>query len=188
MDVLEAIRARRAVRDYLDRPVTADTVHSLLQAAVQAPSAMNRQPWRFVVIQDKARLKGYSDRAKALLLANQKLDQKTRVYRDLLSSEAFNIFYNATTLITVCVEERGPFSDADAWLAAENLMLAACDAGLGTCCIGFALGILNTPEVREELHIPVAGAAVAPIIVGYPKEIPPAVPRDNPRILAWLTP
>ena len=186
MDVLEAIQARRAVRDYLDRPVGASTVNSLLQAAVQAPSAMNRQPWRFAVIQDAARLKRYSDRAKALLLADSKLDQKTRVYRDLLSAKEFNIFYNASTLVAVCVEERGPFSDADAWLAAENLMLTACDAGLGTSCIGFALGVLNTPEVREELRIPAGGAAIAPIIVGYPRVIPPAVPREDPRVLAWL--
>ena len=52
--------------------------------------------------------------------------------------------------------------EADCWLAAENLMLAATAKGLGTCCIGFAVGILNTEEVKRELGIPEDGAAVAP--------------------------
>jgi nitroreductase len=186
MNVLEAIRARRAVRDYQERPVEVETVKALLRAAVQAPSAMNHQPWRFAVVQDTARLKRYSDAAKELLLAQQARDQKIRAYSDVLSSPGFNIFYNAGTLVTICAEKRSPYSEADAWLAAENLMLAACEAGLGTCCIGFAVGVLNTPAVKQELQVPPDGAALAPIIVGYPRAIPAPVPRQEPHILSWL--
>ena len=185
MKVLEAIYARRAVRDYLDRPVAEDVVRDLLRAAVAAPSAMNRQPWRFAVIQDAVRLKVYSDLAKKQLLATAALDPKTSHYRELLSAPAFDIFYNAGTLIVICVEERGKYDEADAWLAAQNLMLAACDKGLGTCCIGFAVDVFNTPAVKHELHLPPGGAAIAPIIVGYPREEPEAVARQEPRILAW---
>ncbi len=177
MNVLEAIHARRAVRDYLDRPVTEATVKSLLHAAVQAPSAMNRQPWRFAVVQDTVRLKVYSDLAKQLLLTNAALDPKTAHYREILTAPEFNIFYNASTLVVICAEQRGPYAEADAWLAAENLMLAACDASLATCCIGFAVGVLNTPAVRRELNVPAEGAAIAPIILGYPREIPQPVRR-----------
>ncbi len=186
MNVSEAIHTRRAVRAYQSRSVEPAVVEALLTAAVQAPSAMNAQPWRFVVVQDTARLKRYSDIAKQLLLARDHGDNKAASYRDLLAAPEFNIFYDASTLIVLCAGERTPFSDADAWLAAANLMLAACEAGLGTCCIGFALGVLNTPEVKQELRIPPEGVAIAPVILGYPAAPSPIVPRAAPRIWSWL--
>ena len=66
---------------------------------------------------------------------------------------------------------------------AENLMLTACDAGLGTCCIGFAVPLLNTPEAKAEMAFPEAASAIAPIIVGYPSAVPSAVARNPPQIL-----
>jgi nitroreductase len=74
---------------------------------------------------------------------------------------------------------------ADCWLAAENLMLAAYGLGLGTCCIGFAVPVLNTPEVKTELGIPPEASAVAPIIVGVAREKPVPVSRKPPEILCW---
>ena len=185
MQVLEAIHQRRAVRDYLERPVADETIHALLQAAVEAPSAMNRQPWRFAVIQDAVRLKVYSDLAKQHLLLQMASDAKASHYRELLEAPEFDIFYNAGTLIVICAEAPGKYADADAWLAAENLMLAACDMGLGTCPIGFAVEVLNTPAVKHELHLPPGGVAIAPILVGYPRETPKTVPREAPKILVW---
>jgi hypothetical protein len=59
--------------------------------------------------------------------------------------------------------------------------------GLGTCCIGFAIGILNTPDVKRELGIPEAGAVVAPIIVGVPRGPIPVQTRKPPVILSWVS-
>ena len=67
MNVKEAISARRAVRTYTGEKVDEATVRSLLRAAVQAPSAMNRQPWLFSIIQDASQLARYSERAKAMV-------------------------------------------------------------------------------------------------------------------------
>jgi len=66
MQVTEAINGRRAVRDYKDQPVDKRTAAALIQAAIQAPNAINRQPCAFVVVQDKTRPTGYFDRAKVL--------------------------------------------------------------------------------------------------------------------------
>ena len=79
----------------------------------------------------------------------------------------------------------GPFVAADCWLAAENLMLAACALGLGTCCIGSAIPTLNSPDVKAELGIPSDVEAVAPIIVGVPSGAATAVSRKDPEILYW---
>jgi len=186
MELLEAIYTRRATRSFLPEPVSDETVRRLLEVAVQAPSAMNAQPWRFVVIQDPVRLDRYSERAKALLLQRLGTDDKNRHYADRLSSRVFNIFYDAGTLIVICGPANGTYAQADCWLAAQNLQLAARALGLGTCCIGFAIAALNDPEVKAELDIPPDLAAIAPLIVGTPRSAPPPVLRQAPDVLSWF--
>ena len=79
----------------------------------------------------------------------------------------------------------GPFVEADCWLAAENLMLAACSRGLGTCVIGSALAALNLPEAKAEVGIAADFSAIVPIIVGVPSGQTPLTARKGPRILLW---
>ncbi len=193
--VLEAIHGRRAVRSYQPKPLDDATVKTLLDAAVQAPTAMHMEPWTFVVVQDRALLKRFSEAAKALLadeairhrelLRAPGLSRSEEHLARMLSDPEFNIFYDAGTLIVICARPKGAFVTADCWLAAENLMLAAYGLGLGSCVIGFAVPLLNTPEARRELQIPADVLAVAPIIVGVPAGVTPAVPRKAPEILSW---
>jgi len=68
----------------------------------------------------------------------------------------------------------------------RNLMLAACELGLGTCCIGFAVPVLNTADVKQELGIPADVTAVAPIIVGVPSDDTAPIPRKAPDVLRWI--
>ncbi len=184
-DVLDVIYRRRSVRSYTGRKVDAATLQSLLKAAVQAPTAIHSEPWAFVVLQDAALLERLSQRAKELQLASLPNDPKAASYRELLASPAFDIFYQAGTLIVICSTASNPYVAADCWLAAENLMLAACAQGLGTCTIGFAIPALNTAEVKAELSIPEGATAVAPIIVGFPSGVTPPVSRKEPQILLW---
>ncbi|MGZ3702472.1 MAG: nitroreductase family protein, partial [Bdellovibrionota bacterium] len=66
--VLDSIYQRRAVRSYSKQTVSKENITALLDAANQAPSAMNRQPWGFIVIQDRALLTRISDAAKKRIL------------------------------------------------------------------------------------------------------------------------
>ncbi len=177
--LLDVIHHRRTVRSYEPTPLDEPAIRALLDAAVQAPTGMHLEPWAFVVVQDRAMLERYSDRAKILA-------SHAGTHLDLLANPAFNIFYDAGTLIVICGKPMGPFVTADCWLAAENLMLAACAMGLGTCCIGLAVPVLNTPQVKRELSIPRDVTAVAPIIVGVPRGAPPAMGRKPPEILSWI--
>lgn len=186
MGVLDAIYSRRAIRDYTPQAPDEKTILTLLYAAIQAPTAMYSEPCSFVVIQDVAVLRSYSDRAKALLLETAAKDAKSSRYSTLLASPQFNIFYDANTLVVICAKSQGLHVTADCWLAAENFMLAACAMGLGTCCIEFAIPLLNTPEVKAQLSIPEEGVAVAALIVGYASEIPPSPARKEPEILRWM--
>jgi nitroreductase len=191
LSALDAIFMRRSVRSYQRRKVDESTIRSLLDAAVEAPTAMHTEPWAFVVVQDDDMLREISKSAKAGWV------EEAAKYRDLhaprqkdafetrLADPAFSIFYDAGTLIVICAKPAGPFVTADCWLAAENLMLAACALGLGTCCIGSAVPALNTPEIRADLHIPPEVIAVVPIVVGVPAGGSPEVPRKDPEILFW---
>ena len=186
MTIFETILARRSVRRYKARRVDRTTVSILLEAAVHAPTAIHQEPWAFVIVQDKQLLQKLSGQAKPLFMAEAKeigLEHAGHSF-DIFKVPDFNIFYNASTLILICGKTTAPSFEADCWLAAENLMLAACAMGLGTCVIGSALLALNTPETKIALNIPENFIAVAPIVVGYPDdEIAPVI-RKNPIILA----
>jgi len=66
LDAISVIHQRRAIRSYTPQKVERATIEQLIDAAIHAPTAVHREPWAFVVIQDKERLRHYSDRAKAL--------------------------------------------------------------------------------------------------------------------------
>lgn len=189
-DTLSQIYRRHSVRSYTPEKITQATVDRLLRAAVQAPTAMYQEPWAFAVIQNREILQRYSERAKSLLLEQQSVSGATAAEQsihDRLHDPAFNTFYDAGTLVVICRKSDTPFSEADCWLAAENFMLAAVAEGLGTCCVGLALSVLNTAEARHELGIPERGAAVAAIIVGVPSGPSTQTARKPPEILCWLT-
>jgi nitroreductase len=187
VSAVDAIYHRRAVRDYTPQKVGRTSIHALLDAAVYAPTAMHEEPWAFAVIQDKNILNRLSDGAKGLVrseMQNSDAPQSKHAL-DLVNKPDFNIFYNASTLIVIYSKLQGSFVVADCWLAAENLMLAACAEGLGTCVIGFAVSALNTPEWKAELEIPAEMTAIAPIIVGMPAGETPTVPRKPPEVIVW---
>ena len=186
-NVLDVIYHRRAVRDYLPQKIDKTIIHTLLNAAVQAPTAMHEEPWSFVVIQDKHILDRLSDSAKILVRheAQGSKSQQTKHMVDLVNQQDFHTFYNASTLIVIYSKFQGSFVAADCWLAAENLMLTACAQGLGSCIIGFAVSALNTPEWKSELGISSEMTAVAPIIVGMHATETPPVQRISPEILSW---
>lgn len=187
--LFEAILARRSVRDYVSQSLSRTTIETLLEAAVHAPTAMHQEPWAFVVVQNRRLLKQISD----VVLAGG-LDDSHRPgtygFNYPVGSVAKldpDVFHGAGTLIVICAKSAAPFATADCWLAAENLMLAACEMGLGSCVIGSSVVALNDRRVKMELlDIPSEYVAIAPIIVGVPSgDVLAAVPRNPPFVLAW---
>jgi nitroreductase len=178
----DLLLARRSVRAYTQEQVDEKTINTLLRAAVDAPTAMHEEPWAFVLVQNRKILKHLSDVAKPLFIERLHRSGQSAA---AISDPDFDLFHGAGTLIVICAKPSGPFVEADCWLAAENLMLAASGLGLGSCVIGSAVAALNTPEIKAELDIPVAYHAVAPMVVGVPKGITPPSPRKAPIILSW---
>jgi nitroreductase len=185
MDLKEAIYTRRAVRDFTDEPVDAESIRELINAAIQAPSAVNQQPWSFSVVCDKELLASISRKAKAFMLNNLPAGPMASHFQQMLGDPSFDIFYHAPVLIVISHKADSPWALEDCALAAQNLMLAARAAGLGTCWIGFAQAWLGTSEGKGTLGIPATLLPVAPIIVGHPKFPPPPVARMEPDV-HWI--
>jgi len=185
MELGQAIYARRAVREFTSEPIERATVLRLIDAAVQAPSAVNEQPWSFTVVQDRALLARISSASKAHILRVAPRDLGTHNFEKILRDPDFDIFYRAPVLIIISSLTANQWAVENCALAAENLMLAACAEGLGSCWIGFAQGWLCTEDGKAALGLPPACLPVAPLIVGHPKSAPPPVSRKPPEI-RWI--
>jgi len=185
MDLKEAIYTRRSVREFGTDPVNEKTLRELIEAAVQAPSAVNQQPCSFCVVRDKALLTKISREAKAHMVKTSPVGLMSHHFEQILNDSNFDIFYHAPALIVISTVSEIAWAVEDCALAAENLMLTARGAGLGTCWIGFAQAWLGTSEGKAALKLPPAYKPVAPIIVGHPKSVPSPVLRREPEI-RWL--
>lgn len=185
MELMEAIKARKSVRAYKPDTVEREKIERILDAAVHAPTGMNSQPWAFGVIQDTQRLSDYSEQVKAFLLS--KVDEWPWLagYKEHFENPEYDVFYKAPALVVIYTKTPSPISQIDCTLAAENLMLAARDLGLGSCWIGFSQFILDTPEAKKELGVPEEYAVVAPIIVGYPADNTPGPEKNPPEVMFW---
>ena len=97
------IYARRAVREYKPDNVPDEIIEELINAGIYAPSALNEQPWRFVVIQNRGLIKKCSDRAKKLWLESIKspVTDEDRELVEMASDPEFNIFYDAPLLVLI---------------------------------------------------------------------------------------
>ena len=185
MDLRQAIYARRSVREYFEKPVDQESLVELIDAAVQAPSAVNQQPCSFSVVRDRNLMNDISRKAKAHMVRVTPMALMSQHFQEVLNDPNFDIFYHAPALIVISTTSDIPWAVEDCALAAENLMLAARAIGLGTCWIGFSQGWLATSEGKAALNIPAAYKPVAPIIVGHPKSFPLPVQRKDPEI-RWL--
>ena len=185
--VIDMINARHSVRSYLSKNVDKETIKLLLRCAVNAPTAMDEEPCEFLIIQDQAVLKEISDIAKPLLMKTKPTTLNTGRHGSLhVIDPDLNIFYEADTLIVILSKQTGYFVDADCWLAAESLMLAATSMGLGTCVIGCAVEALNLIDLKTRLGIDANVRAIAPIILGFPKGETTHTHRKEPNIVSWV--
>ena len=161
MDVMEAIKKRYSVRNYQDRAVETEKLDSILEAARLAPSASNRQEWRFVVVQDKgirqrlmqaAKDQAFVGQAPVVIAACAKTDSH----------------------IMTCGQQCYPI---DVAIAVEHMALKATEEGLGTCWVG----AFYEDKVKEILGIPQDIRVVALLVLGYPVKLRPN-PKDRLRL------
>jgi nitroreductase len=146
---------------------------------------MNQQPWVFAALLDQQRIASYAQEAKSWLLANISETTFDASARRMLEDPTFVLFHGAPALVLVMAKSSEPQAIEDCCLAAENLLLAARNEGLGSCWIGFARPWLNSPPIKHALGLSQNYHVVAPIALGHPKAWPVSHGR-NPREIHWL--
>jgi len=159
MSVLEAIRGRRSVRSYSGESVPEDVLARVLEAARLAPSAKNLQPWKFIVVRDRATKIGLAKAA----------------FEQYFMSEA-DIVVVACGFPDKAYPRQGRYMNSwpiDVTIAFEHLILQAAEEGLGTCWIG----AFEEGPVKALLGVPDEVRVMAMTPLGWPAETPRARPR-----------
>ncbi len=146
--VLEAIYSRRSVRDYTSEPVAKELIYEIIRAGCWAPSGLNNQPWRFVIVQDPER--------------KEALAQLTR-YGEIIR--------RAPVVIAVFVDKEAMYHEVKDHQAMgaclQNMLLAAHALGLGAVWLGEILK--NADLVRQSLELPENLDLMAVVALGHPK-------------------
>jgi len=184
MDFTELLEKRRAVRDFEDKAVPLNVIKAIIQESIKAPNAGNRQPWKFIVVNNKAMMKKISDASKKVIIAGIEKDHNSPMkgYLEVLKKEDFNAFYNAPCVVIIVGPIKGATIAQDCGLLAAYFMLSAASRGLGTCWIAQGAEARD-PKLLQEIGLPDGYRMWAPIILGYPKSIPPMPERKAPDIL-----
>jgi nitroreductase len=187
--VIDIIKSRRSIRSYQATPIPRNTLLTLIEAANQAPSGMNMQPWRFVVVEDadfrKKLLRAAIPNAKKYLEENVKPVNPAR-YEVILKRYdelADPIYYGAPAMIFVI--GTGPHAAESCPLACENMMLAAQSLGIGSCWVKFGSLITDNSEIVAQLGLKEDEKIYGPILLGYAKDVPQP-PAKKPPVVGWI--
>ncbi len=180
--LLETIKNRRSIRRYQSEPIARNVIETLLTAAIWAPSAHNRQPARFCVIDTPAQIEKLARAMGAQLRADLEADGADSALIEADTARSYARISGAPVVIVLCLSmtDMDVYGDdrrdqneylmavQSAALAGENLLLAAHDAGLGAC---WMCAPLFCPDVvRAALDLPGDWQPQALITLGYPAE------------------
>jgi nitroreductase len=151
MDILEAIITRRSIRKYTGEPVSEEALQTILRAGCYAPSAMNRQPWHFIIIRKPETLQAIT---------------KFQPYTKMLPQ--------ASCCVVVCGDKiRQPltgFLAEDCSAAIQNMLLAAHALGLGTVWCGIYPVSPFTKAISKLLQLPAHILPIGLVAIGHPDE------------------
>lgn len=158
--VYENIMSRRSIRSYKPDQVSKAQVDTIIQCAINAPSAGNGQSWQVRVIQSP--------------------DMMAKIH-------AVNpdFYYGAPTLIVIAKDKNNGISSADCGFLAQNILLMAEAMDLGTVVLGNMGGIPNNPagkEIMAALDFPASHEVIFAVALGYKNESPEARPRDDGKV------
>ncbi len=149
--MLDVIYDRRSIRKYQNKPIEDEKLNEILRAGMYAPSGMNKQPWTFVVCTERNTLDEV---------------QKIHPYSSMLSS--------APCCIIVCGDTKVQYTDSsyiqDCAARVENMLLAACSMGLGSCWLGIYPDKSRQKDFRKLFNMPDYIEPFCVVALGYPDE------------------
>lgn len=195
--VLDAIRQRRSIRRYRRESVPRDVIQNLLEAAIWAPSAHNRQPWRFAVVESQSQKEFLAREMGARLRSDLRADGVPEAVIEQDAGRSYTRITAAPVLIALCLSmiEMDSYPDVkrsqaeylmavqSVAIAGQNLLLLAHDAGLGAC---WMCAPLFCPDVvRSALDLPDDWQPQALLTLGYPAETREKTRQPVARKVVW---
>ena len=160
MSVMDAIKTRKSVRSFLDQPVEDEKLRTILEAGRLAPSASNRQEWRYVIVRDRETRKKLAEAANWQTFVGE-----------------------APIVIVACAETDNHVMDCgqlcypiDVAISLDHMALVAAELGLGTCWIG----AFNEEKVKAILDIPEEVRVIELMPLGYPVDSTPKIKNRLP--------
>ena len=186
--MIDLIKSRRSIRSYKAKPVPREIVNAIIEAGNEAPSAMNSQPWRFVVVEDgdakKKLLSAALPNAKKITEPLKDIDpERYEMIKKRYAELPDPVYYSAPTIVFVIGNDR--YASHSCPLACENMMLTAHALGLGSCWVGFGAMVLDDAEVRSLLELKEGDSIFGPILLGYPQTIPARPQKKEPKV-KWI--
>jgi len=167
VNAIDIIFKRRSIRKYTETPIEQEKIITLLKAAMAAPTAVNCQPWEFIVVNDADKL--------------EQVREKCIFAR-----------YNAPAAIVVCGNLKLAFKgrEQEFWIqdcsaASENILLAATSLGLGSVWIGIYPGESRIKAIKSIFNIPAHVTPLSLVYFGYPAEAKTARTRYNEKRVYW---
>lgn len=169
MDVLEAVRNRRSVRRFTEEIVSGEDLEKVLEAARWAPSWVNVQPWKIVLVEDSEKKAALKETLLPKNPAAKGIDQAP-VLLVLIGERGKSGLYGDSFST-----DKGDWYMFDCGIAAQNIALAAQGLGLGTVHVG----AMNHAEAARVLNVPEGFEVIEILPLGHPAFEPKAPPRKN---------
>jgi len=199
-NTIKQIKERRSIRSYTDQSVSKEKINEIIQTGRYAPSATNRQPWRFIVITNKRMIDDISEAIKVeihkilrkrfilkFFYPSLKNEKTIQFLTGLIVSKEDILFFDAPVIILVVTKKRR-FNDESCACCAQNMMLAADALDLGSCWIGFAHFLGLNKEWMEKIGVPKGFHIAAALVFGHPKKRPSHAPLRKPTadVINWI--
>lgn len=183
---MKVIQDRRSIRNFTDEPVSDQDLDMLMEAARQAPSGENAQPWRFIIVKSEAMRKkmgaiagGGSSRRFTAEYVTQKMqkrfenlkdeEKKQKAFKKLTSGQVSAFMAEAPVNIVVCGKKDVWDTPYDTSAAIENILLMVTALGLGACwVIAPCIDIRDEEQIKDLLGIPEGFKAVSILSLGHP--------------------
>ena len=213
MELKEVIRKRQSIRDYEDRPIPEDKLTRVLEAARLAPSASNRQPWKFIVMRDPELINGVTETVVTLAkkfksiidyrqpgcgwkrpIANLFIRKDPLTLNPTpfgavtgIADGKLGLWHGAPTVIMIFKDVRGiTCPELDCGIAGQNMVLAAHSMGLGTCWVSFAkMAFEDVKQWTEHFNITYPYKFLTSLAIGYPVGKPDGMVARTTHPVDW---
>ena len=164
-ETLKTIMERNSCRDFKGAPLTDEQIKTLVDAALAAPSALNNQPWRLVVVKDKALIEELDADGMSVLSASA-----DKAGYERIMARGGKMLYNAPCLVYI-LGDGSNWATLDCGILCQNVALAAQSIGLSSCIVGMANVPLTGPrgdEFKKRMGFPDGYEFIIGVLVGAP--------------------